>query len=119
MASDLSKLLENLSGDDIANLQQMAQSIFGEGQSFSPSPSPPPEQARQEARGEEGGLGIDPKMMLRLGKLMSSAGGSDQRSALLLALKPHLSPERQARTDNAIQILKLLKILPALGDFKL
>ena len=56
-----------------------------------------------------------------LGKIMSVMGklrntGSDERTRLLLALKPHLSERRKERVDRAIKILKLLDMLPLLQD---
>lgn len=46
----------------------------------------------------------------------------DPRAGLLLALRPHLSKDRQQRVDTAVKLLKLAKILPLLqeqGLFKL
>ena len=51
--------------------------------------------------------------------------GDDSRTRLLLALKPHLSKERQEKVDSAVKILKFLELLPLLkesgllGDFKI
>lgn len=42
--------------------------------------------------------------------------GNDNRSGLLLALKPHLSEERQARVDRAVKILKLVSLMPILKE---
>ena len=38
----------------------------------------------------------------------------DHRSELLEALKPHLSERRRKRADEAMQMIKLLDILPLL-----
>jgi hypothetical protein len=35
---------------------------------------------------------------------------SDKNSELLLALKPHLSAERQQKVDKAIKLLKLIAV---------
>ncbi len=49
-----------------------------------------------------------------LGRITSMMGEMNQkpdnRCSLLAALKPWLRPERQARADEAIRILKLLRI---------
>ena len=42
--------------------------------------------------------------------------GDDSRVRLLLALKPNLSPERQAKVDSAIKILKLIELAPLLRE---
>lgn len=38
----------------------------------------------------------------------------DNRTALLLALKPHLSEPRQEKIDTAVKLLKLIDLLPFL-----
>ena len=55
-----------------------------------------------------GGLGdIDMNMILGLQKVLS---------ALLRALKPHLSEKRAGRVDHAIKIMKLIDLLPVLRE---
>ena len=56
-----------------------------------------------------------------MGALLSAvsalrAGGPDNRAALLLALRPHLSSERQSRVDTAVKLLKLTQLLPLLKE---
>lgn len=41
---------------------------------------------------------------------------NDARTNLLLALKPHLSKEKQEKVDTAIKILRLLELLPILKE---
>lgn len=43
-------------------------------------------------------------------------GGNDNRTALLLALKPHLSDDRQKKVDTAVKLLKFIEILPKLKE---
>ena len=54
----------------------------------------------------------------KLMKIMGSLGGrkNDERTGLLLALKPHISEKRRERVDRAVKILKLLDLLPLLQD---
>ena len=49
-----------------------------------------------------------------MGKLKSEQ--NDDRAKLLLALKPHLSPERQKKADNAVKMLKIVSLLPMIKD---
>jgi len=44
---------------------------------------------------------------------------NDKSVELLLALKPHLSKNRQARLDTAITLLKIYSILPLIKDSKI
>ena len=55
------------------------------------------------------------EMFMKIGGALSS-DCDDDRSRLLLALKPHLSPERQAKVDKTIKLLKLIEILPLLRE---
>lgn len=63
-----------------------------------------------------GSGGLDMGMIMGLGKVLSAAGGDDKNTALLLALKPHLSTERQGRVDKAVKLLKMYSIFLALKD---
>ena len=47
---------------------------------------------------------------------MGAMTQKDKNSELLLALKPHLREERQARVDKAIKLLKLLALWNVLKD---
>lgn len=42
--------------------------------------------------------------------------GDDKRTALLSALRPNLSPEKQKKVDTAIRLLKLIDMLPLLRE---
>ena len=42
--------------------------------------------------------------------------GEDNRTRLLLALKPILSEERARRVDGAVKLLKLIQLLPLLKE---
>ncbi len=105
---DLSaKLTQLLSQPDAAEkLSQAAQSLLGG--------SLPLDQNAPTQVGADGLLGdID------MGALLSAlsafrAGGDDNRAALLMALRPHLSAQRQERVDAAVKLLKLAQLLPLL-----
>ncbi len=105
---DLSaKLTQLLSQPDAAEkLSQAAQTLLGG--------SLPTEQNAPAGSGAEGLFeNVD------IGALMSvlsalRSGGDDNRSALLMALRPHLSDQRQQRVDTAIKLLKLAQLLPLL-----
>lgn len=61
---------------------------------------------------------ISPKeigAIMKIGNALKSQK-PDDRSQLLLALKPHLSPARQERVDQAVKILRIMDILPLLKE---
>ena len=62
--------------------------------------------------------GLDPG---EIGKILSlvrafKSNESDDRTRLLLALRPHLSRERQQRVDEAVKILRLISLLPLVRE---
>ena len=63
--------------------------------------------------GALGGLlgGIDPALITRvIGAMGKMNGEPDERTRLLMALRPFLRQERRDRIDEAIQLLKLVRI---------
>lgn len=102
---DMSAKIEALLNqpDAMEKLSQAAQSLFG-ADGGSPAEKP-----------AEGLPDVD------IGAIMNIMGklnhmGDDQRARLLLALKPHLSEQRQARVDTAVKLLKLVSLAPLLKD---
>ena len=63
----------------------------------------------------QGGDMPDVAAIMRVVSLLKNQG-NDNRSGLLMALKPHLSTERQSRVDKAVKILKLVSLMPILRE---
>lgn len=108
---DINDILSSLTPDDINALKDTAESIFGSGNSQTET-SAHSQEKKQASGGFDFGK-IDPQMFSTLGSIMSamnSDGG--KRCRLIEALKPNLSPKRQKKADEAMQILKLMEILP-------
>lgn len=132
---DLAKKLSDLlnSPEGMQKLQQAAAS-FGmftgtdgeSGDDGPPAPGPEPEAAGEEtlmASSPPGGLGglgglggSEMETIARLMPLLSSMKGDDENTLLLKSLRPFLGAERQGRLEETIKILRLLKILPLLGE---
>ncbi|MBQ6816752.1 MAG: hypothetical protein IJP26_05955 [Clostridia bacterium] len=105
---NLSEKISSLLSDPAAldQIRNMAEGLFADNK----TPAEP-----QINPAEEAPLNFDfGKMLSVMGKLKSTA--TDERSKLLLALKPHLSPKRQERADKAVKILRLLDLLPLLKE---
>lgn len=60
--------------------------------------------------------GFDLSSLLKIQEVMGAFSGKDKNAELLLALKPHLSPEKQKKTDKAIKLLKMLTIWTFIKD---
>lgn len=60
--------------------------------------------------------GLNTEMLSMIGTLMSAAGGDDKNRALLMALRPHLSSEKQARLDKAVKMLRIYSLAEAMKN---
>lgn len=69
--------------------------------------------------GEAAGAGmpsIDMNTILKLQQVFRSMNVNDKNTQLLQALKPHFGDKRQAKVDQAISLMRLFSMLPALKE---
>lgn len=61
---------------------------------------------------------LTPEQMGGVMKIMSAlnSGRGDSRTALLTALRPYLTAERQQRLDTAVKLLKIASVLPLISE---
>ncbi|HZJ77388.1 MAG TPA: hypothetical protein VFD52_01110 [Clostridia bacterium] len=102
---DIGKLLGSLSAEDMSMLKEKAQSILGT--------------SEPEKKKEESGLPnmddfLNPEMLFKITKLMSMLNQKDSRADLISALKPLLGEDKRKKADEAMQIMRLLNIMPLL-----
>lgn len=101
IGSMLNSVLEN--PEAMKRVAQLAGSIMGDGGTGGPAKEEPSDhKPAPPESGEKKGDG----------------GGSDNRAALLRALKPYLNAERRKKVDSLLQILKLLQLAEASGLLK-
>lgn len=118
---DINEILSGLSAEDMDSLKQAASAlmsgsdlsgIFDVGQEEKQFP--------QNVKSEQNtgkDSGFDLEAFGKIASLMSSFGkGNDPRCQLIMSLKPMLSPERQKKADEAVKILHLIDMIPALRD---
>ena len=106
IASKITEMLQN--PDSVEQIKAMADSLFNKGDKS--------EQEAPQKADALGGFGdIDIGSMMKVASLLKNSA-CDNRSNLLLALKPHLSEERQPRVDKAIKILKLVSLIPVFRE---
>ncbi len=100
---DIGSILSSMSEDDLSSLSDMAQQFFG-GESGAPEPQNHPLG------------GIDPQLISKIMQVMPllQTKGDDERTRLIAALKPLLSPQRRRKADEAIQLMRLIDILPVI-----
>ena len=113
----INAVLQSLTGDESGespvNLEKLSETLSS------------PSESEREAS-EEHTNAPDLSGLLKMQGLLSQLGGtSDDRTALLLSLKPFLSESRKPHVDRALNLLKLTKLAEAakgmdlLKDFKL
>ncbi len=115
---NLNDIIASLSSDDINMLKGVASSILGEDSANSNHSNPPAEENKpQNALSSLGFNGDDFNMMMKAKSIFDRMNKtSNKNTDLILALKPHLSPENRNKADTAIRILKMFEILPLLKD---
>lgn len=104
ISEKLSELLND--PDGMNRIKSMAENLLGT-------------KAEQPQKNSADDLDIDIGALTGILKKMKGNGANDSRINLLLALKPNLSKEKQARVDSAIKILKLIELAPFLKDMGL
>ena len=133
----ISDMLGNMSEEEMQNLQDAAQSLFSSFGGDDGGPQPPPGGYSDEYysngyqsggyshggnSGGGGGFGGDfgsmftPEMLGRLSQIMQRMNCRDKRTDLIMALKPHLSHRRQHRAEQAVQMMKMLELMPTLQE---
>ena len=116
LSTKLTQLLNDPEG--MKQLQSMAQELMGEGGLDLSALMP--QQQEKHVMPDISGLmgGISPDQMGMMMKLMSAFNSTkeDDRTRLLMALRPHLTDKRQQRVDQAVKLLKLASVLPLISE---
>lgn len=73
-------------------------------------------EASESAEKSSAESAFDFSQLLGIGQLLGGVNSDDKNTALLLALRPHLSTERQTRIDRAVKLLKLYTMYTILKD---
>lgn len=84
--------------------------FFGGGDNSGPNKNAFP--ANLFGGGDGSGLNMD--TLIKIQKVLSAMNQDDKDISLLRALRPHL--KEPGRVDEAIRILQLISVLPALGE---
>lgn len=100
----LQDLIGSMSESDIENLASVAAEIFGAGENMQ--------------QNEKASDGFDFQSISRIMGIISKLNSrpKDPGCELLSALKPMLSVKRQKKADEAISMLRLISLLPVIGE---
>lgn len=118
---NINDIIANLSSEDIDMLKGVASSILGEeAQKNQGSKNTENGANNQNSNNLPTNLGIDNidfNMVMKAKSIFDKMNNTRNKNVdLIMALKPHLSPEKQDRADQALRILKLFEILPLLKE---
>ena len=96
---DISSLLSSISPEEMEQLKGIASSI-------APSLNLP---------SDTGGAQLPAGLL----SIVQNINSKDDKTELIRALKPFLSEEKQQRADEAMRLLKLMRILPLIGKLNI
>lgn len=111
---NINDILSSLSDEDIENLKAAAENLFSSQSGAEAGGKSEP--ASGSAMPDFSSLLGNAQMMAKLSSIMNAMNKKDDRTKLIEALKPLLSEKRRKKADEAMQILKLLDILPTLSN---
>ena len=97
---DIASVLNSISPEEMERLKGIASSL---------APSLMPAQDSAET----------PQIPSGLLSIMQGINSKDDKTDLIKALKPFLSVEKQQRADEAMRLLKLMRILPLLRELNI
>ena len=112
----MGKIQEVLSDEEsMKQLSELASSLFSsaEGEVAGEESESLREEKKENDSG--GGMDFDFSKLLMMGQVMNSVSG-DKNAELLIALKPLLKEERQAKVDKAVKMLKLFAVFSVLKE---
>lgn len=107
---DINNIISNLSDDDIGRLKSLANDLFGNNQK---------NELAAPQKSDVSSDMFDPATLNRVMNIVSSIKGdaaSDDRTKFIASLKPLLSDKRQQKADEAMKMMHLFEILPALKE---
>ena len=112
----MGKIQEVLSDEEsMKQLTELASSLFSssEGEETGTERESVGEEKTEDDSG--GGTDFDFSKLLMMGQVMNSVS-NDKNAELLIALKPLLKEERQAKVDKAVKMLKLFAVFNILKE---
>lgn len=104
----MAKINEVLSDkESMEQMRQLAGMLGLDGQSGGAEAQPPPPPSD---------MPFDMDTFIQLQCLMQSVSASDKNSDLLLALRPHLSPERCVKLDKSLKLMRAFTLFTAVRN---
>jgi len=105
----INDIISKLSAEDIEELKSMADEFFGS------SDEKPKEEKPPEMPDISSILG-NAELLGKITQIMGAMKKEDDRIRFINALKPLLSEGRRKRADDAMQLLKIMDIIPLVSS---
>lgn len=105
MDDDLGSMLQSVLSDpaQMAKISEMAQGLMG-GAPQTQTQEPP------SAPQEQPFSGTEAKLLSALGRSLGGNGGASRSTALLMAMRPYMKPEKQEKLDRAMKLSQMVRI---------
>lgn len=109
MNGDIGAMLESVLSDpkQMEKITEMARGLMGESQT-----SPSQQTSNTEPRASDR-TGFDPGMLSMLGGMFGGKQPQTRSTALLMAMRPYMRPEKQEKLDRAMKIARIVHIASA------
>ena len=103
----LSGILSSLSEEDTENIARLASELFSSG-----------EKVEKKGSETDSGFGLDMNTVIKMASVINklSSQPEDPGCRLLRDLKPMLSSDRQEKVDKALQIMKIMSLMPVIKE---
>ena len=108
---NISEILSSLSDEDMENLRSAAESFFSQDNGSREDSSDP-----GFAMPDFSELLGNVQLISKITSVMGAMNKKDDRTRLIEALKPLLSEKRRRKADEAMQMMKLMDLLPIIGQ---
>ena len=108
---DIASLLSSISPEEMEKIKSIASSLMPPQSQSDDFSAQMPDKLSDNAPGAQ--------LPKNVAAILQSFNFSDDKTQLIRSLKPFLSPERQQRADEAMRLLKLMKILPLIGQLNI
>lgn len=114
---DINSILNSLSPDDMENIKKLASDFLGGGESEKPPVKEAPPQGNIPDLSKLSGMGMpDLSQLSAIVPVLQMFNKPDNRLEFINALKPLLSETRQKKADEAMNLLRLMSVLPLLRE---
>lgn len=114
---DINSILQSLSPEDMDNIRNLASEFLGNANAPKEKEEQPKGSANLPDLSKLSGMGMpDLSQLSAILPILQSFNKPDNRLDFINALKPLLSESRQKKADEAMNLLRLMSVIPLLRE---